>query len=293
MTSVVAGSPVVLTAEWRVYGGGPLTPVTSVTITITRLPSTVVVGPTSTGVSTPATGINAYTWSTAANLTAGSYLVTWNGVDNTSDPVAASEVVTVLPATGAWAPSYVDDEALADFCNVNDDNPYIGTYGDAACRAVDSYCNRQFGQLSSAETWTYDGYRAARMPTGKYLVMIDDVQDTSGMTVTVDGTEVDDWQLWERNAAGQGRPYTGILLASAPGSVDVAVHARFGWNAVPPAVPGAVWLQVNRWNARRQSPYGVAGSPSEGSEVRLSAVLDPDVRVILAGGRLVRKRMPQ
>jgi hypothetical protein len=74
---------------------------------------------------------------------------------------------------------------------------------------------------------------------------------------------------------------------------DVDVTARFGWNAVPAGVSGATWLQVNRWNARRESPYGVAGSPTEGSEVRLSAVLDPDVRAILSGAKLIRKPMPQ
>jgi hypothetical protein len=292
MTSVIAGDAVVLTAEWRTYAGGPLVAVTGTTITITRLPASVVLGPTSTGVSTPATGINAYTWSTLANLTPGSYLVTWTGTDPNTDTVTATEIVTVLSTSGMWQPSYVDEEELIDFCRTAADNPYVGTYGVAACRAVDSYCNRQFGQLSSAETWTYDATNAARLRNGRWLVMIDDLQDTSGMTVTVDGTAVTDYQMWERNASGQGRPYTGITLATCPtGDIDVA--ARFGWNAVPAAVPAAVWLQVNRWNARRESPYGIAGSPGEGSEVRLSAVLDPDVRVVLSGVGLVRKRMPR
>lgn len=291
MTSVVAGSSAVLTAEWRTYGGGPLTAVTGVQIRIQLLPSTTVVGPTSTGVTTPATGINAYTWATSTSLTPGTYLVTWTGVDDTADPVTATELVTVLPATGLWAPDYVDQDVLEDFVRTNADNPYIGTYGTAASRAVDGFCHRQFGQLATVGTFTYDGYRAGRLPSGKWLLMIDDVQDTASMTVTVDGTAVTDYQLWERNAGPMGYPYTGLLLDTRPtGEVDVA--ARFGWNAVPAGVKGAVWLQVNRWNARRESPYGVAGSPSEGSEVRLTAVLDPDARAILAGGRLVRKGMP-
>lgn len=191
-----------------------------------------------------------------------------------------------------WAPDYVDAADLIDFVRTSADNPYVATYGTAAARAVDDFCNRQFGQLDAAATFTYDATTAAPLANGRWLLLVDDVQDVTGMTVTVDGTAVTDYVMWERNEAAKGRPYTGITLASRP-TGDVDVFARFGWSSVPAAVPGAVWLQVNRWNVRRESPYGTAGSPSEGSEVRLSARLDPDVRTMLAGGRLVRARMPQ
>lgn len=292
MTTVIAGSPAVLTAEWRTYAGGPLTAVTGVTITITRLPASVVLATTSTGVSTPATGINAYTWNTLANLTPGSYLVAWSGTDANLDTVTATEIVTVLSTSGMWAPIYVDEEELADFVRAGADNPYIATYGEAACRSVDGFCHRQFGQLPTAETWTYDSHRAAQLPSGRWLLDIDDVADTSGFAVTVDGVAVDDVVMWERRAAAYRVPYIGITLPTRPRG-DVDVTARFGWNAIPAAVTGAVWLQCNRWHTRRESPYGVAGSPSEGSEMRLTAVLDPDVRAILSGAKLIRKRMPQ
>jgi hypothetical protein len=41
-------------------------------------------------------------------------------------------------------------------------------------------------------------------------------------------------------------------------------------------------LQASRFYARRDSPYGVAGSPDLGSEVRLLSKVDPDVAVSLA-----------
>lgn len=296
MTTVVAGAAAVLTAEWRLYGGGPLTAVTGVQITITRVPATVVLGPTSTGVSTPATGINAYTWSTATSLTPGTYLVAWSGTDTEAQAVTATELVTVLAATGSWAPDYVDPEVLADFVRANADDPYVAVYGTAASRAVDDYCGRQFGQLAAAATLTYEAHRAAQLPSGRWLVRVDDLQDTSGLTVDVDGTALDSgddgYHLWPRNNAVLGRPYTGVTLASRP-SADLNVLGRFGWNSVPTPVMGATWLQVNRWHTRRESPYGIAGSPSEGSEVKLTAVLDPDVRAILAGGGLIRKRATQ
>lgn len=292
MTTVIAGSSAVLTAEWRTYAGGPLTAVTGVTITITRLPASVVLATTSTGVSTPATGINAYTWSTLANLTPGSYLVAWSGTDANLDTVTATEIVTVLSTSGMWAPIYVDEEELADFVRAGADNPYIATYGEAACRSVDGFCHRQFGQLPTAETWTYESHRAAQLPSGRWLLDIDDVADTSGFAVTVDGVAVDDVEMWPDRAAAYRVPYTGITLPTRPRG-KVGTTARFGWNAIPAAVTGAVWLQCNRWHTRRESPYGVAGSPSEGSEMRLTAVLDPDVRAILSGAKLIRKRMPQ
>lgn len=193
-----------------------------------------------------------------------------------------------------WKPDYVDAADLADFVRVNADNPYVGTYGTAAARLIDDACNRQFGQLDAAATFTYDACRAAQLDNGRWLLLVDDVQDITAATVTVDGTAVaagvDGYQWWERNAVAKGEPYTGITLADRP-SGDVDVFALFGWSAVPAAVTGAVWLQVNRWNIRRESPYGTAGSTGDGSEVRLSARLDPDVRLML--GSVVRGRMPR
>lgn len=195
-----------------------------------------------------------------------------------------------------WEPSYVDDAELADFVRTASDDPYIPGYGTAASRAVDDFCNRQFGQMDAAATLTYEAVNAAQLPSGRWLLLVHDVQDLTGVTVTVDGTAVaagvDGYQWWERNAAAFSRPYTGITLRDRPCG-DVDVFAKFGWSAMPAAVPSAVRLQVNRWHIRRESPYGTAGSPSEGTEIRLSARLDPDVRAILSGAGIIRARMPR
>jgi hypothetical protein len=195
-----------------------------------------------------------------------------------------------------WAPDYVDAEVLADFVRVNTDNPYVATYGTAASRSVDTFCNRQFGQLDDAAAFTYQGWRAVRMPGNRWLLEVDDISDVTGLVVVVDGQTIaageTGYQLWEPNAVAKGDVYTAITLADRPCG-DVEVTAAFGRAATPAGVTGAVWLQVNRWNIRRESPYGTAGSPSEGSEVKLGAVLDPDVRTMLAGGNLVRARMPR
>jgi hypothetical protein len=193
-----------------------------------------------------------------------------------------------------WAPDYVDSADLAEFVRTASDNPYVGTYGTAASRAVDDWTSRQFGQLAAPATFNYRAHRAASLPDDRWLLLIDDIADTTAMTVTVDGTlvaaGVSGYQLWPDNAVAKGGVYTGITLATAP-TATVDVFARFGWSAIPAAVTASVWLQVNRWHERRESPYGVAGSPNEGSEIRLGSKLDPDVRAMLA--YLTRSKMPQ
>jgi hypothetical protein len=53
-------------------------------------------------------------------------------------------------------------------------------------------------------------------------------------------------------------------------------------------VEQATLLQASRFHARRFSPYGVAGSPELGSELRLLAKLDADVELALSKAQLVR-----
>jgi hypothetical protein len=125
---------------------------------------------------------------------------------------------------------------------------------------------------------------------------VDDVQDITAAAVTVDGVTVaagaSGYRWWELNAVAKGSPYTALRFAERPYG-EVGLSAKFGWTSVPASVPAAVRFQVNRWFIRRESPYGVAGSPDAGTEVRLGARLDPDTRTILAGGRVVRARLPR
>lgn len=191
-----------------------------------------------------------------------------------------------------WAPDYVDADDLAEFVRAAADDPYVADYATAASRAVDDLCNRQFGVMDAPATLVYDASSAAQLGNGRWLVPIDDVMvDIVGVTVTVDGAPAA-YRLWEPNAGAFGRPFTGVTFTDRP-TGEVAVTTRFGWSSVPASVPAAVRLQGNRWHVRRESPYGTAGSPSEGSEIRLSNLLDPDVRAILRSARLVRPRRPR
>ena len=53
-----------------------------------------------------------------------------------------------------WKPDYVDEADLIEFVQANADNPYVGTYGTAASRAIDDACNRQFGRLDVSAQFT-------------------------------------------------------------------------------------------------------------------------------------------
>lgn len=95
MTTVWIGQTVTLASEWLAYVGGPHADLDATpTVTITPVGGGApVVGPTTTGVTHPATGVYAYDWDTSGQP-AGGYVVQWDGLFGSS-PVSAVEVVTV------------------------------------------------------------------------------------------------------------------------------------------------------------------------------------------------------
>ena len=194
-----------------------------------------------------------------------------------------------------WKPDYV---ILADakvYLRIADtvDDAELAVAITAVSRLIDTACNRQFGQLAAPAVRTYDRAPLLNQDSGLWELEIDDVQDTTAMTVN--GVAVATaGVLLPRNAAADGVPYTRVgfttwPIAAYPGqpSPNVA-SARWGWTAVPAAVPMAARLQLNRLGFRRDAPQGVAGSPDQGSELRMLAKLDPDVVKLL--GTVRRRR---
>lgn len=122
MTDLLQGVSATLVAEFFEYSGGPAIDITGTQITITQLAtSTVVVGPTSTGVTNPATGVYVYNWNVPALQAVGSYLVSWTGTSD-GDAVEATEVVLVTSYTASdgynvnpcqtWTPIWTCDVSL-------------------------------------------------------------------------------------------------------------------------------------------------------------------------------------
>lgn len=167
---------------------------------------------------------------------------------------------------------------------------------DAATSAIDDHCGRTFTPSTGGAT------------TRKYApvngrVVVDDIYDPTGLVIAVAGVNLAaavpnvsaGYVLTPENAIAMGEPITGFYYTAytlAPWPLlrfyeraSVYVTSQYwGYAAVtPPAVKYACVLQASRWFARRNSPYGIAGSPDMGSELRLLAKLDADVAVLLAG----------
>lgn len=190
-----------------------------------------------------------------------------------------------------WKPDYVTAVDIAGYLRVGDtvDNTWYATWATAASRAVDKRCNRQFGLLAAPAARVYRRRPSLDYNTGLWVLEVDDVQTTTGMTINGVAFASAGVTMLPDNAAADGRPWTRIGLTSWPVQpvagvpVPYTVVAQWGWSAVPSQVTAACFLQAARWNFRRDAPAGVAGSPDQGSEVRLLSKLDPDVATTLAG----------
>lgn len=194
----------------------------------------------------------------------------------------------------AWAPDYCTAAELRQFVRISDgaDSSALDGAIAAASRAVDRFANRQFGVLSVAAARYYTGrYDSSRC---RWVVDIDDLMTTTSLVVAVDddadltyGGTVTDYRTVPLNAAANARPWTQLVFNATstvlPTSTvdEVKVTALWGWTAVPTAVKTATLLQASRFLARRDSPYGISGSPETGGELRLLARLDPDVEMAL------------
>lgn len=189
----------------------------------------------------------------------------------------------------AWAPDYVSLDALSSYLGLIDDTEEVGELAaaiTAASRAVDKRCGRQFGVTSGAVERFYPA--AYDRPAGVGFVETDDIASAAGLVVSIADVELDatDYRLVPRNAASKDRPWTGIEFTSGhvgPHTVaEVSVTAVYGWVSVPEPVKLATLLQAARFQARRQSVFGVAASPApDGADIQLRAALDPDVYVML------------
>lgn len=187
-----------------------------------------------------------------------------------------------------WAPDYLTVEEAKSWLQISDavDDDEIAGWCTTASRAIDARCNRQFGQIAEvAPLQVHDEpYYVAEWR--RWLVDIEDLMTTTGLLIggTAYGSQTAA-TLWPRDAAMKGRPWTALAYTTKPTwtTAGIEVTARWGWSSVPAQVAGACRLQVARFHTRRAAPLGVAGSPSEGSELRLLARLDPDVSVALAG----------
>lgn len=184
----------------------------------------------------------------------------------------------------AWAPDYVTATELKNFLRITDavDDVELGFAITAASRAIDRATNRQFGLVAAPEARTYTAYWDKTRC--KYVVYVDDFMTTTGLALADDdGVAITDYTLKPENADKEGVPWTHIVINAGGNSREdgLAATIKWGWTATPVPVKQASLLQSSRFFNRRNAPFGVAGSPELGSEMRLLEKVDPDVAVAL------------
>jgi hypothetical protein len=185
----------------------------------------------------------------------------------------------------AWKPDYATSARLKNYLEIEsaDDDEFVALWVTAASRNVDGYCGRQFGKVDAAVTRTY---RRATWDCelGRWVYVIDDLYDTTGLVVTdADAVVLTGIEFEPENAIADGVPAQRALVDGAGGALSFTSD-KWGWPAVPSSITVGLLLMAARLAARRGSPFGVAGSPSDGSEIRLLARLDPDMIQVLKGG---------
>lgn len=158
----------------------------------------------------------------------------------------------------------------------------------AASRSIDNYTDRFFYADGTSASPVYRYYT----PVDPYMINVDDftaitelaTDDNNNQTYTTVWTS-SDYLIEPKNNPRKSWPYNRILAVNSyiypygyPQSVKVT--GVWGWSAVPSEVNFATLIQSSRLFNRRQSPFGIAGSPEMGT-VRLYSRLDADVEVLL------------
>ncbi|MBU6346284.1 MAG: phage gp6-like head-tail connector protein [Cyanobacteria bacterium REEB494] len=158
----------------------------------------------------------------------------------------------------------------------------------AASRMIDDYTERFFyvnGSVGSPVT----RYYTALDP---YTINIDDITTVSEVATDDNfdrtfGTvwSTTDYMVEPINNPIKSWPYNRVLAIGSyifPYQLPQSVRVKgvWGFSAVPAEVNMAALIQSSRIFGRRQSPFGIAGSPDLGT-VRLFSRLDADVEVLL------------
>ena len=164
----------------------------------------------------------------------------------------------------------------------------------AASRMVDDYTGRFFykdGTTAAPVTryYTAQDWWTTNIDDTYYISEIATDDNFDQLYTTVWATS--DYMVEPVNNPRRGWPWTRLLAIGSyifPYNLpqSVRVKAVWGWTAIPNEVQMATKIQASRLFVRRQSPFGIAGSPEIGT-VRLGSRLDPDVEVLLRPFRKV------
>ena len=157
-----------------------------------------------------------------------------------------------------------------------------------ASRMVDDYCDRFFykdGTTAAPVTRYYTAQDWYNCNVDDFVsvsqLATDDNFDQTYDTVWT----TSDYMVEPINNPRRGWPYTRFIAIGSyifPFNLpqSVRVQGVWGWSSIPHEIAMATKIQASRLFIRRQSPFGIAGTPELGT-VRLSAKLDPDVEALI------------
>jgi hypothetical protein len=168
-----------------------------------------------------------------------------------------------------------------------DDEQIFENVIEAVSRSIDNYCRRRFYATSETRVYT------ARCET---YIRVDDLLTVTTLKTDATGDRVyettwatTDYDLDPANASLDGRPYTKVCVSPLGRYRFPTSHTRgvqivgsFGYaSTTPDVVNEACLIQAARIFRRKDSPFGVAGTPEFG-QLRLLSRLDPDVELLVA-----------
>lgn len=295
MTSVKAGATITLVAEWRQYAGGPLSPVTGVTIAITPVAGGLpALAETATGVTTPVSGVNGYSWTVPADTAPGAYVVTWEGLDESLETVTAAEVVQVTSSlTAPLGGPYATLAALKSRMGIADSNTARDTELTqrlvSASTDINNWCHRQFGRDEDAST--------RRFTAGRTGVDTHDFWTTDDLAITpyvggVAGTAWDTSTLELEPMDGivnetPGWPYRRIsypmgdhplIRAMSWTGYRIYVTAKWGWATVPENVVTSCLMLAVADDKAKDAPFGVAGFGDYAVRIRQNPMVEEKLK---------------
>ncbi len=291
MSQYRAGQAVPLVAQWLQYPGGPPAPVTDVKIQINAIPSgTVVLAMTATGVTAPATGINAYSWASGAGLAAGSYLATWTATDADLDTINATEVIDLISALVVpLGGPYATRAALKARMGIPDATTSRDAELDArlmsAAVDINRWTHRQFGRAEVAterQFWvtsgaieTHDFWSTEDLAVTPYLANVaQGPWDIGAVSLEpLDGIvdEVPGWP-WRKIVGAYGdHP---LWRAANWAGYKARVTAKWGWATVPENVTTANLMLAVMGDKAKDAPFGVAGFGDYAVRVRSNPMVE-------------------
>jgi hypothetical protein len=295
MTTIKRGTPATLIAEWRLYAGGPAVDVTDVTISVwPAAGGAAVLAATATGVANPFVGYNTYSWTPAADLDLGDYLVTWDGIDPDSEAVTATELISVTDALAApLGGPYATLAQLKAQMGIADSNTARDTELTrrlvSASEDINAWCHRQFGRTDSATTrkfyvgtsgvdlhdfWTDDGLEVIPYLNGVASTAWDmstmDLEPADGIVNQVPG--------WPYNRIRMAMADHPLWRAAAWTGYKVHVTAKWGWAAVPENVRTSCLMLAVADDKAGDAPFGVAGFGDFAVRIRQNPMVEEKLK---------------